>query len=1145
MEVGKYIEVLQEKCAVEIAHYDPAFLSKAINERISFCGCKTEEEYLDYLRHAQNEPTCLLAQLSNLYSEYFRSNPQTIDLIDASGRTQIEMSQQEIFEFDQSLLKTIPFGMDIVDDQGNILFVNEIFENVFGKEVVGKKCWEIYCDDKKQCHNCPLHKGIEIGKTDTHVAKNIMGGMVFEITYTGMMFKGKKAMLEIFIDITERKRAEDVLNESQQLFQGLFNASPDAIVLIDPHHPTISWPIIDCNDASCQMNGYTREEMIGQSIDLLNTREGTKEERAAYFSLLRQKGIIHDEFVHRSKDGRIFPVEVSTSIVNLSGRELVLGIDRDITQRKQAEEKLKKSYDLLNKITAQVPGVVYQYRLYPDGHSAFPYSSPGMFDIYEVTSEQVREDASAVFTRIHPDDYNYIAETILESARTQTFYHSEFRVILPIQGLRWRMCDAKPELLDDGSTLWHGIIMDITERKLVEETLNENNTRLQLAMKAANMAWWEMDIATGNVNFESRKAEMLGYPPEMFKHFNDFMNLIHPDDVEPIMNAMKAHLKGLTDKFESEYRILSKSGDYKWFYDIGSILKRNSKGKPLIVAGLVLNINERKRAEVALKNSEDRYRGFISQVSEGVYRFESDEPMSLDMSLEEQVDFIYDHMFVAECNEAFLKMYGLSNQNEIIGKSHLDFHGGRNNPINRGLLRKFVECNYCIENGITEEYNSSGHLMYISNNSLGIIENNHLVRMWGTQIDITDKMRADQVQKVLYTISNAALSSIHLAELIEIISKQLGTLLDSTNFYIAFIDEESGTLSTHYEKDEKDEINSWPAEKSMTGYIIRSRKSMLATEADVIKLCEAGEVEIVGTPSKIWLGVPLFVNKKVIGAIVVQSYDNPEAYTEKDKLMLEFISHQVSISIERKKAEQEMKDILLKAQESDRLKSAFLANMSHEIRTPLNSIIGFAELLLDADFTSDQHEEFARMIGSSGNGLLAIITDIMDLSKIEAGQIQINPCYFSVQQLLNGIRKEYSHKAHIKGIDLILDPENPKEELIIESDELRLKQVLINFVGNAIKFTDKGSIEIGFRKTKDSVYFSVKDTGIGIPNEYHRKIFERFRQIESPYSRKYGGNGLGLAISKSLIELLGGEIGMKSESGKGSTFYFTIPLVES
>jgi signal transduction histidine kinase len=230
-----------------------------------------------------------------------------------------------------------------------------------------------------------------------------------------------------------------------------------------------------------------------------------------------------------------------------------------------------------------------------------------------------------------------------------------------------------------------------------------------------------------------------------------------------------------------------------------------------------------------------------------------------------------------------------------------------------------------------------------------------------------------------------------------------------------------------------------------------------------------------------------------------------------------------------------------KAQESDHLKSAFLANMSHEIRTPLNSIIGFSELMTDPDFEQEQLTKFSEIIHSSGNSLLSIISDIMDISKIEAGQLQLYKSVVSAKQLIANIHQEYVFQAEAKGIELRIDPLTPDTEILFESDENRIRQVLVNFVANAIKFTKKGFVEIGIRNMDDSIQFHVKDTGIGIAKDFHDKIFERFRQVESSFSREFGGTGLGLSISKSLVELLGGRIGLESEPGQGSMFYFNLP----
>jgi PAS domain-containing protein/bifunctional DNA-binding transcriptional regulator/antitoxin component of YhaV-PrlF toxin-antitoxin module len=351
----------------------------------------------------------------------------------------------------------------------------------------------------------------------------------------------------------------------------------------------------------------------------------------------------------------------------------------------------------------------------------------------------------------------------------------------------------------------------------------------------------------------------------------------------------------------------------------------------IIIGKIIFDNLEKTRQTSLLKASEKRYRSFIFQVSEGVFRFELEEPMPVNLPMEEQVDFIYQHSRIAECNKAFLSMYGVTNNNEIIGKRQIELHGNRNNEENREVMLNFVRNNYVVENVLTEEVNVNGQKVYYRNNSLGIVENGNLVRMWGTQTDVTEKIKADRVQNVIYEISKATLSSDSLVVLLGVVRQYLGKLLDSNNFYIAFYDKKTGMLSTEYDVDEKDSIASWPAEKSVTGYVLKHQKPLLVTDTEIEEMFKKGEIELIGTTSKVWLGVPLIVNREAIGAIVVQNYEDREAYNEKDKQMLEFISGQIGISIERKKAEEELKDALIKAQESDRLKSAFLANMSHEI----------------------------------------------------------------------------------------------------------------------------------------------------------------------------------------------------------------------
>ncbi|HAH25756.1 MAG TPA: PAS domain-containing sensor histidine kinase, partial [Prolixibacteraceae bacterium] len=223
------------------------------------------------------------------------------------------------------------------------------------------------------------------------------------------------------------------------------------------------------------------------------------------------------------------------------------------------------------------------------------------------------------------------------------------------------------------------------------------------------------------------------------------------------------------------------------------------------------------------------------------------------------------------------------------------------------------------------------------------------------------------------------------------------------------------------------------------------------------------------------------------------------------------------------------------------LKSAFLANMSHEVRTPLNSIIGFSELLADPHFGQEQKDEFIHLIVTNGNNLLTIISDIMDISKIESGEITMHKSQVDARKLIITVKERFLFQAVTKKLKLKLSlPDTPIETLLF-TDADRLHQIFNNLINNALKFTEKGQIEIGYHCWDNLLEFFVRDTGIGISSEYHNKIFERFRQVESEKTRKYGGNGLGLAITKNLVELLGGKIWVESEPGRGSAFYFIIP----
>jgi PAS domain S-box-containing protein len=243
---------------------------------------------------------------------------------------------------------------------------------------------------------------------------------------------------------------------------------------------------------------------------------------------------------------------------------------------------------------------------------------------------------------------------------------------------------------------------------------------------------------------------------------------------------------------------------------------------------------------------------------------------------------------------------------------------------------------------------------------------------------------------------------------------------------------------------------------------------------------------------------------------------------------------------ERKKALTELIIAKQHAEESDRLKSTFLANMSHEIRTPMNGILGFAELLNDPHLSGEDQKAFINVINKSGHRMLNIINDIVEISKIESGQMETSLNEININEQTEYIHSLLKPEAENKGLQFFVRNTLPIKEAILKTDREKLYSILTNLVKNAIKFTQTGSVEFGYEKKGDCLEFFVKDTGVGIPQDQQEIIFTRFRQGNDLITRPYEGTGLGLSISKAYVEMLGGKLWVKSQIGKGSQFYFTI-----
>lgn len=748
------------------------------------------------------------------------------------------------------------------------------------------------------------------------------------------------------------------------------------------------------------------------------------------------------------------------------------------------------------------------------------------------------------------------------------------------------------------------IATDLAQCKLSEAALKESEYKFRSLFENSSIG---ITVTTMDGIIDANKAftEMLGYSGKELQNKN-WRDLSYPDDIQKNNDVLDLLIKGEASSARFEKRYIHKNGSIIWT-EINITLQRDHNNKPSYYITSINDITKRKHAEEALRESEERYHAFVNahadmifvkddqfrylMVNEALANFfnktkaelinKTDEELADDRhmhpckssdlkvaelqaayTLEEKLgDRIYETtkfplqlsgdkkgiggiirditerkisadliknerqllrtvidnlpvtIYVKDregrkiiANKADLEVTGFASEAEVIGKTDLDIFG---NEIGKRCHEddlRVIQTGLPVINREEVFSDKNGNQQWLLTSKIPLHgQQGNITGLVGLGRDITEQKKDHEtILKFSKSIEQSP-STIVITDVHGNIEYANPKFTDITGY----------TLDEVIGKNPR---------------ILKSGEMPPETYRQLWETISTGEV---------WRGE--FLNRRKNGELYWE-WATMTSIKNEEGIITNYISIKEDIS-NRKKMEADLIVAKVKAEENDRLKSAFLANMSHEIRTPLNSIIGFSELLSDPGFESEERYEFAQIITNSGNNLLSIISDILDISKIEAGQVEIRKNVFSVKRLIQDIYNEYKIKAQDKGIEIHIPGNFPFGEMLIESDQTKVKQVIINFIGNALKFTEKGSIEIGVKAIGRSVQFHVKDTGIGIPEQHHARIFERFRQVEGAYTRKYGGNGLGLAISKSLIEMLGGTIGMKSSEGEGSLFYFTLPDV--
>jgi len=749
------------------------------------------------------------------------------------------------------------------------------------------------------------------------------------------------------------------------------------------------------------------------------------------------------------------------------------------------------------------------------------------------------------------------------------------------------------------------IIRDITRQKKDEQKVRESEKRFKAIFNQAPIAIALIDMQGHPIISNLPLSKMLGYSSDEFTKMK-FTEFTYPEDIDIDMNQFTDLLAGKISGYNMEKRYIHKNGDLIWANLFVTTLSDNN-GMPGEIIGMVEDITEKKRAETKLRSSEERFK-ILFDYAPDTYFLTDLKGSIIDGNFAAVKMMGYDNNELIGKDFFKLKLISpnqFSKATELLAKNKL---GQATGPDEFVLNKKngskvTVEISTYpviiqdqsivlgIARDISERKSSEKEITMLA----------HSLKSINECVSITDLDN-----KIIFV--NESFLKTYGYEINELLGKNISIVRSQTNELKMVAEILPATILGAWQGEllnRRKDGSEFPIYLSTTiikdkdgqplGLIgvakdISERKERLVTlhklssaieqTVDSIMITDRnGKIEYVNRAFETLTGYSYddalgksprilksgtydqeyyerlwktILTGKVFKEEIVNKKKNGDLYDEektispifdKNKIITHFVGTGVNIS-KRKIAEKELIEAKEHAEESDRLKSAFLANMSHEVRTPLNSIIGFSELMADPDFDGDQKDEFIQHIIANGNNLLTVISDIMDISKLESGEITIRKRQINARGFIENTKEKFSFLTEGTNLELrLIVPEN-NEETLIFADTERLNQIFNNLISNAFKFTANGQIEIGYQPKGKMIEFFVKDSGIGIPAEFHDTIFDRFRQVENSTTRKFGGNGLGLAISKKLVELMGGKIWVVSELGVGSVFYFTIPIYD-
>jgi PAS domain S-box-containing protein len=874
-------------------------------------------------------------------------------------------------------------------------------------------------------------------------------------------------------DVTGRRTSD----EARALLAAIVDGSDDAIASCSTAGIVLSW-----NRAAEEIFGYSAAEIMGKHVSMLVPPDRLDSLLNLLDRIQRGQPVSQHEGVCLHKDGRRFHISVTGSPVRNAAGEMVAisAVVRDISERREGEQ----AQALLASVVESSDDAIVATML--DGSIVSWNRSAELLFGYS-RREAIGENISLLVAPHERDEQRRYLDAIGQGCALCPFERrllrkdgSTVEALLSISPIR----NPTGDVVGAAAT-----IRDIAERKRTDERLRESEERFRIMADGCPSPMWVTNAAGGLQFINRAYRELCGTTCEQVAG-NKWQLAIHPDDVAAhtaeFYRAVRDHAP-----FKAEARVRRADGEWRWVVSFGAP-RFSPGGEYLGHVGLSPDITERKRAEVALRESEERYRMLAHALR----------------STDECVNITDTENRILYVNDAFLRTYGYR-EDELIGQNIAMVRSARTPP---GTYAEILPAT--LAGGWRGElWNRSqqGREFLISLATSQVCdETGRRVALVGVARDITEQKESEEALRS---------SEEKFRQLTENMRGVVWMMVPGSDKLLY--------VSPAYER-------VWGRTCES---VYRDPASRLeAIHPDDLEHCRvsfARQMRGEHLESEFRIRTPDGREKWIGGrAFPVRGQDGK---------VIRVVGIAEDIT-QRKRYETELIQAREAADSANRAKSCFLANMSHEIRTPMNGVIGMIQLLLETDLTAEQRQ-YANVIQTSGGVLLNLIDDILDLSKIEARRVTLENVGVSVRQTFGEVVQLLRVQAGAKGLrmDARVSADVPA---VLRGDGRRLRQVLTNLAANAVKFTPHGSIQLNASVDRvDSgtatVRFTVADTGIGIRRDQAERLFAPFVQADDSTTRKYGGTGLGLAISKQLVGMMGGTIGVDSQEGRGSTFWFT------